>query len=156
MKGRLNVLKYFVDERKINVNKPCPSSRFSKTWLWEIHPPPTFVALKYRHLAIFHYLTEEKRANLRMRDKRGENILFEAVRSDYLQVMKYVLEERNVKLNLNTRNWRNETLVHQAALHNNTNILEYLVVQKHVNVNFVNGCYTPLHYAAWKNNVEPS
>lgn len=143
--GRLDVLKYFIDERKMNVDVPCSSINSH---------PLVFIALKYQHHNIFNYLTVEKNADLTVLDEYEENILFEVVRSDQLNVIKYVLDERKIKLNVNQKNKGNETVVHLSVRYDRMSILDYLVNQKHADINFVDGSNTPLHYASWDNHFK--
>lgn len=140
--GKLDILKYLVEEKNGNVNV---ENNFRET--------PLFLAAENKLYRIIQYLVEERNADVKKVNSKGYNILFIAVDNDDLGFMKYLLDLRKIPVDLNWRGFSGETLVHRAVDLNRENMLLYLVNEKHADVNIADESGdTPLHKAAAKDN----
>ena len=85
-------------------------------------------------------------------NSRGEHILYGPVLQNNLNFVKYVLDERKVKIDINHRNIDGETLVakivNSKSTTSSSHLLDYLVTSKGADVNIAdNNGFTPLHHA---------
>lgn len=142
--GHLNIMKYLVEERNVDVNV---LNKYKET--------PVFTATEYKQHSIVKYLAEERDADLTIHNMNEANILYATVPTNDLPMMKYFLDEKKVALDVNSQDRFGNTLLHRAAFMNRTTIIEYLINEKHADVNIVgHKNMTPLHYAASGNYYE--
>lgn len=82
-KGHLDILKYFVEERNLEIGRSTDESS-------QHRPPLLFRSLKHKRYDIIDYLVEKKKANLTTLDFKGQNILYIAAQDCDLNFIQYL------------------------------------------------------------------
>ncbi|XP_076299445.1 uncharacterized protein LOC143218247 [Lasioglossum baleicum] len=86
-------------------------------------------------------------------NNEGQTPLHYAAKSDKLEVVKYLIEEKGA--NINVKDNDGQTPLHYAADHGKLEVVKYLIEEKGANINVKdNDGQTPLHYAADHGKLE--
>jgi len=141
--NKLEILKYFIEEKQGDVNIRN-----------EFGQPPAFVAADRYHIRIVKYLLLQG-ANLTITDDHNDNILYISARKGDVNLAKFLLDDKRVRLNVNWRNNLNMTIVHTASKFNQLNFLKYIVEQKSADIDILDKSgRSALHFAAQANNYD--
>lgn len=139
--GHLDIFKYFVEERKADINYDTGMKQ-----------PTAFTAALYARLNIVRYIVEECKADVCVIDSIGGNILYKSARKGDITVPKYLLDERKLKFDINHRDSFGETIVHRASRLNHAEFVKYFVEEKRADITIRdNAGSTPLHLAVKAN-----
>lgn len=138
--GRLEIIKYFIEEQKVNVNLKN-----------ELGQPLVFAAARGARLNIIKYLVEERKADTTVSDTLKRNILSYSAQKGDLKVPIYLLDKKQLNIAIN-----NTLVVHDAIAHayklrasKRINFIKYFVEEKAIDVNGRDtGGKTPIHVAA--------
>ena len=133
--GHLYIVKYFVEERKCNVECRDPLGQ-----------TPLQYATRGGRLAIVKYLIEEKGCNPMYTDASGWTTLHCACKSGNLDLVKYLVEERKVDLSCQDEHGVTPLLV--SAQCGSLDVVKYLIEVQHCNMNTRDECDgNTLHHA---------
>jgi len=139
--GHLGIVKYLVDEKKVDVNKV---DKDGKTALHR--------AAFNGHLGIVKYLVDEKKVDVNKADNYGTTALHMAAFNGHLDTVKYFVDEK--KVDVNKANNYGETALHWAIHNGHLDIVKYLV-EKNADVNKVDKHgRTVLHWAAKNGHLD--
>ncbi|MFP3025899.1 MAG: ankyrin repeat domain-containing protein [Wolbachia sp.] len=132
--GKLETVKYLVDEKKANVDaKSCSGCT-------ALH-----FAAERGHLDIVKYLVD-KEANVDAQDNDGCTPLHIAAQNSHFDIVEYLIN--HTKVNVSIKSYCDHTLLHFAAEGGNLETVKYLV-GRGANANARDKWgYTPLHSAA--------
>ena len=134
--GQLDIVKYFVEERKCNIECKDP---FGQT--------PLHYAAMWGRLAVVKYMIEEKGCDPMYRDASGWTTLHCACKSGNLDLVKYLVEERKVDPTCQGEHDVTPLLV--SAQCGSLDVVKYLIEVKQCNINFRDEYgYNALHLAA--------
>lgn len=108
-----------------------------------------FESISKGDLNALRYWIEEKKFNINIRDLKNNSLLHLTAMYGYLDIVKYLIEEKYISLDIKGNN-RSYTPVDLAAKYGHLDILKYLIEKKSMRLNvkrYMNG-YSPLELAA--------
>lgn len=146
--GHEENVKYFLDfcvakNRKIDLEFP------------NNHGETALLYASYRgNLDIFKNLIEAGADFLHVRNRGGENAMGVAISFSRIEIVKYLVLEKNVDLNMHVNN-RNETALCMAAADGASEIAKFLISTKKVDLNAQNKYKeTPVSVAAYRGALD--
>ena len=140
--GHLDIVKYFVEERKCNIE--CKD---------QLGQTPLHYAAAQGRLAIVKYLIEEKGCDPMCRGPRSWTTLHFACESCHLDLVKYLVEER--KLDPSCQDEHDFTPLFVAAQFGPLDVVKYLIEVQHCGVNFGDEYgNSALHHAAARGKLD--
>ncbi len=140
--GRLDRIKYLVEECRSNVNA-----------INEYGQAAIHCAVVEGHLDIVQYLAEHGHADLEAVDNVGWTPLHDSISTGRLSICQYLTKECHI--NVKARGKSDETPLHNAVRHAQLNEIRYLIQECKVNMEAKD--YkgdTPLHYSVRRNYDE--
>ena len=132
--GHLDIVKYFLEERKCNVECRDPLGQ-----------TPLHYATRGGRLAVVKYLIEEKGCNPMYRDASGWTTLHCACKSGNLDRVKYLVEERKIDP---CQHEQGVTPLIVAAEFGPLDVVKYLIEVQHCDINFSDEHYGNALYRA--------
>lgn len=150
--GNLDLLKYFIEELKIDVNdrefNPNDSTESGWTALhWAIN------SVNEKRIEIIEYLLNQKEIDVNVQDNNGYTPLFNSVFKNDTLSFKLMLSNINIDLNKQSTNDGN-TVLHYAVFSELLPFVKMLSNKPSLNINLQNklGC-TALHYCVNNNDT---
>lgn len=143
-KGRLNLVKYFVNDREVHLDL---KDKYGKI--------PLHLAAENGHLDVVEYFVEDKGVKLDVKDRYGMVPLHLAAQEERLDVVKYFVGEKEMDVSIEDED--DQVPLHMAARNGHLETVKYLI-KMDVNLKTVNKIAshggTPLHMAARSGNLE--
>jgi len=140
--GRLDIIRYFVDEKKVDINKADNDGNTA------LH----FAAFN-GHLGIVKYLVDEKKVDVNKADNDGYTALRLAAFNGHLDIVKYLVDEK--KVDINKADNDGATALDKAAFNGHLDTVKYLVDEKKVDINKAdNDGEIALHKAAFNGHLD--
>jgi ankyrin repeat protein len=118
--GILHVVKYMIEEMKINANNDCLTN-----------------ACEHGHLEVVNYLINEAKLNVNVCDSNHEFPIFSACQSGNFNLIKFLV---NNGANLNVKNDLDESVLVYACWECDLEVIKYFVEELNIDISDVEKC----------------
>ncbi|XP_076285654.1 uncharacterized protein LOC143211676 [Lasioglossum baleicum] len=123
-----------------------------KAVMYEIKKQKLFEAIGRNNIGDVKELINHG-VSINAKNNKGQTPLHYAAKSDKLEVVKYLIEEKGANVNVKDNN--GQTPLHSAVDHGKLEVVRYLIEEKNANINVKdNNGQTPLHSAAKSDKLE--